>query len=115
MVWGTGTPVREFLYVDDLAVACLHLMQTYDGSQGIVNVGTGAGVTIAELAEIIKNVVGFQGCIVFDTTKPDGTPVKVNDNTRLQRLGFCPPTSLQEGLEKTYRWYLAEGAGTIGR
>ena len=111
VVWGTGKPVREFLYVDDLAAACLHLMRTYDGSQGIVNVGTGTGVTIAELAGIIQKVVGYEGELVFDLSKPDGTPVKVNDNSRLRSLGFIPPTSLQEGLEKTYCWYLTEGPG----
>ena len=111
VIWGTGSPVREFLHVDDLAAACLHLMQTYDGSQGIVNVGTGSGVTIAELAGMIKKVVGFEGKLVFDTTKPDGTPVKINDNTRLRNLGFSPKISLPEGLERTYRWYVTAGPG----
>jgi GDP-L-fucose synthase len=108
VVWGTGSPVREFLHVDDLAAACLHLMQTYDGAQGIVNVGTGTGVTIAELAELIKQVVGYQGELVFDTSKPDGTPVKINDNSRLRSLGWEPTISLPEGLERTYRWYVKE-------
>lgn len=110
-VWGTGTPVREFLHVDDLAEACLFLMQNYDGSQGIVNVGTGTGVTIAELAKQIQQIVGYSGELVFDTTKPDGTPVKINDNTRLRRLGWQPHISLQQGLQRTYRWYLTEGPG----
>ena len=110
-VWGTGSPVREFLHVDDLAAACLHLMRTYDGSQGIVNVGTGSGVTIAELATLIKQVVGYQGEVVFDATKPDGTPVKINDNSRLRQLGWCPTITLREGLERTYRWYVTEGPG----
>ena len=113
VVWGTGSPVREFLHVDDLAAACLHLMQTYDGSQGIVNIGTGAGATIAELAGMIKKVVGFEGELVFDTTKPDGTPVKINDNTRLRNLGWSPTIPLQEGLERTYRWYVTEGPGQV--
>ena len=108
VVWGTGSPVREFLHVDDLAAACLHLMQTYDGAQGIVNVGTGAGITIAELAGLIKNVVGYPGELVFDTSKPDGTPVKINDNSRLRSLGWEPTISLREGLERTYRWYVTE-------
>lgn len=111
VVWGTGTPVREFLHVDDLAAACLHLMQTYDGAQGIVNVGTGSGVSIAELAGLIKNIVGYEGELAFDTSKPDGTPVKINDNTRLRNLGWSPSISLQEGLERTYRWYVTEGPG----
>ena len=111
VVWGTGTPVREFLHVDDLASACLHLMQTYDGAQGIVNVGTGVGVTIAELAELIKNVVGYEGGLVFDATKPDGMPFKVNDNSRLKKMGWTPTISLHEGLERTYRWYIEEGLG----
>ena len=111
VVWGTGSPVREFLHVDDLASACLHLMRTYDGSQGIVNVGTGSGVTIAELATLIKQVVGYQGEVVFDATRPDGTPVKINDNSRLRQLGWCPTISLREGLERTYRWYVTEGPG----
>lgn len=111
VIWGTGTPVREFLHVDDLASACLHLMRTYDGSQGIVNVGTGVGVTIAELAEMIQQVVGYRGELVFDVTKPDGTPVKVNDNSRLRSLGWQPTISLRQGLESVYRWYLTNGQG----
>ena len=86
-------------------------MQTYDGSQGIVNVGTGVGVTIAELAEMIQQVVGYRGELVFDVTKPDGTPVKVNDNSRLRSLGWQPTISLRQGLEKTYHWYITEGPG----
>ena len=113
VVWGTGAPVREFLHVDDLAAACLHLMQTYDGSQGIVNVGTGVGVTIAELAGLIQTVVGYAGELVFDTAKPDGTPVKVNDNSRLLGLGWAPEISLRQGLEKTYHWYITEGPGRL--
>lgn len=111
VVWGTGSPVREFLHVDDLASACLHLMRTYDGSQGIVNIGTGSGVTIAALAGMIKEVVGFEGTVVFDNDKPDGTPMKINDNTRLRNLGWRPTIALQEGLAHTYRWYVTEGPG----
>lgn len=110
-IWGTGFPVREFLHVDDLASACFHLMQTYNGEQGIINVGTGFGVRISELALLIKQVVGFEGEFVFDTSKPDGTPVKINDNSRLRSLGWSPTISLQEGLERTYRWYVTEGPG----
>ena len=111
VVWGSGTPVREFLHVDDLAAACLHLMQSYDASQGIVNIGTGQGVTIAELAGLVKEVVGFEGEMVFDATKPDGTPVKINDNSRLKQLGWEASISLKEGLQRTYQWYLTEGPG----
>ena len=111
VVWGTGSPVREFLHVDDLASACLHLVQTYDGAQGIVNVGTGAGVSIAELAKLIQQVVGYEGEIVFDSSKPDGTPVKINDNSKLRRLGWAPTISLSEGLVRTYRWYVTAGPG----
>ena len=111
VVWGTGSPIREFLHVDDLASACLHLVQTYDGAQGIVNVGTGAGVSIAELAKLIQQVVGYEGEIVFDSSKPDGTPVKINDNSKLRRLGWAPTISLPEGLARTYRWYVTAGPG----
>lgn len=111
VVWGSGTPVREFLHVDDLAAACLHLVHTYDASQGIVNIGTGQGVTIAELAGLVKEVVGYEGEMVFDATKPDGTPVKINDNSRLKQLGWEASISLKEGLQRTYQWYLTEGPG----
>lgn len=111
VVWGTGSPVREFLHVDDLASACLHLVQSYDGAQGIVNVGTGSGVSIAELAKLIQQVVGYEGEIVFDSSKPDGTPVKINDNSKLRRLGWAPTISLPEGLARTYRWYVTAGPG----
>lgn len=105
-VWGTGTPVREFLHVTDLAQACIYLMGNYSGS-GIVNIGTGQGITIKELALLIKKVVGYSGDIVFDTAKPDGTPVKVTDISRIKSLGWSPKISLEAGLEMTYRWYLA--------
>ena len=111
VVWGTGSPIREFLHVDDLASACLHLVQSYDGAQGIVNVGTGAGVSIAELAKLIQQVVGYEGEIIFDSSKPDGTPVKINDNSKLRRLGWAPTISLSEGLARTYRWYVTAGPG----
>ncbi len=111
VVWGSGTPVREFLHVDDLAAACLHLMKSYDASQGIVNIGTGQGVTIAELAGLVKEVVGYEGEMFFDVTKPDGTPVKINDNSRLKQLGWEASISLKEGLQRTYQWYLTEGPG----
>jgi GDP-L-fucose synthase len=103
-VWGTGTPVREFLFVDDLAEACVYLLNTYDDGK-IVNIGTGIGNTIQELAEKIGEVVGYQGKIVFDASKPDGTPVKINDVTYLNSLGWKAKTDLMHGLKKTYEWY----------
>jgi GDP-L-fucose synthase len=101
VVWGTGTPMREFLYVDDLADACVHLMrQGYDGP--LVNIGTGTDVTIRELAETVMDIVGFQGRIVFDTSKPDGTPRKLLDVSRLADLGWRAKTSLREGIRMAY-------------
>jgi GDP-L-fucose synthase len=106
-LWGTGTPRREFLYVDDLAAACLHLMHTYNEPE-IVNIGTGEDVTIKELAETIRDVVGYAGTIEWDTTKPDGTPRKLLDVSKLHSLGFHHQTSLEEGIKKTYEWYLSQ-------
>lgn len=103
-LWGTGVAMREFLHVDDLAEACLFLMQNYDDSS-IVNVGTGEDVTIKELAEKIKKVVGYEGEIVWDTTKPDGTPRKLLDVSKLNKLGWKHTTSLDEGVTSTYRWF----------
>lgn len=103
-IWGTGTPIREFLYVDDLAEACVYLMNTYEDSK-IVNIGTGVGVTIRELAESIKEVVGYTGGLVFDSTKPDGTPVKINDVSYLNSLGWQAKVDLMDGIRKTYEWY----------
>jgi GDP-L-fucose synthase len=107
VVWGTGTPLREFLYVDDLARACLFLMETYDvtgapGGGEIVNVGSGIEVSIRTLAEMIKKVVEFKGELVFDTTKPDGTPRKLLDVSRLHRMGWRHKVELEEGLRRTY-------------
>lgn len=104
VVWGTGTPIREFLYVDDLAEACIYLMNNYNDDK-IVNIGTGVGVTIRELAESIAKVVGYEGKIVFDTSKPDGTPIKINDVSYLNSLGWQAKTDLLSGIEKTYNWY----------
>ena len=104
-IWGTGTPRREFLYVDDLAAACLFLMQQYD-DEPIVNVGTGQDLTIAELAQLIAAVVGFTGQIEYDSTKPDGTPVKLLDVSKMSDLGWQAKTSLKIGVEKTFEWYL---------
>ncbi|MGC3982225.1 MAG: GDP-L-fucose synthase [Steroidobacteraceae bacterium] len=104
-VWGTGTPRREFLHVDDLADACVFLMRNYENEQ-LVNVGWGQDVTIAELAQTIQRVVGFNGRLSFDSTKPDGTPRKLLDTTRLSSLGWQPRITLEEGIRTTYAWYL---------
>jgi GDP-L-fucose synthase len=104
-IWGTGTPKREFLYVDDLADACIHLMLSYNDSE-IVNIGTGQDVTIAELAIGIKNIVGFEGDIYFNPEMPDGTPRKLLDVSKLKELGWEYKTSLREGIKKTYKDYV---------
>lgn len=104
-IWGSGTPLREFMYVDDLADACLHLMLHYNEKQ-FVNLGTGEEVTIKELANTVKDVVGFEGEIRFDTTKPDGTPRKLMDNSKLHAMGWAHKTSLREGLAHAYRFFL---------
>ena len=107
VVWGTGTPRREFLYVDDLADACVHLMQrNYDGP--LVNIGTGEDVTIRELAETVMQAVGFNGRIVFDSSKPDGTPQKLLDVSRLGALGWCYSTGLRKGIASAYADYLGQ-------
>lgn len=104
-VWGTGAPRREFLYVDDLADACLYLMNNYDGDD-IINVGVGRDQSIRELAEMVGDVVGFEGDLRFDPTKPDGTPLKLLDVSKLTTLGWQADTPLAEGIKKAYQWYL---------
>lgn len=104
-LWGTGTPRREFLHVDDLAAAIVYLMQTYDGSE-IVNIGTGEDVTIKELAELVRKEVGYEGEIAWDTTKPDGTPRKWLDVSKLHALGWKHGIALQEGIRGTYSWFI---------
>jgi len=104
-VWGTGSPKREFLYSDDLADACVYLMNNYVGNE-IVNVGVGEDISIKELAQKVKEVVGYEGEIQFDTSKPDGTPRKLVDVTKLNSLGWKANTSLENGLEKAYQWFL---------
>ena len=104
-VWGTGTPRREFLHVDDLADACLFLMQRYDESSWI-NVGCGRDQTIAELARTIARAVGFSGNLYFDSSKPDGTPRKLLDTSRLTALGWQPKIALERGISETYEWFL---------
>lgn len=104
-IWGTGTPMREFLYVDDLADACCHLMLNYNSSE-VVNIGTGIDITIKDLALTIKEVVGFRGDIYFNTDMPDGTPRKLLDVSKLKGLGWKYKISLREGIEKTYKDYV---------
>ncbi len=104
-VWGSGAPMREFLYVDDLASACLYLMETYN-EPDIINIGTGEDVTIRELAETMKSVVGYTGTLEWDTSKPDGTPRKLLDVSKLHSLGWKHTTDLTDGLKKTYDWFL---------
>jgi len=106
-VWGSGTPRREFLFVDDLADALCFLMERYDSPE-IINVGWGEDVTIAELAQLIGDVVGFRGTLAFDRSKPDGTPRKLLDVGKITALGWQPRTRLRDGIRKTYDWYLAK-------
>jgi len=112
-VGGTGAPRREFLYVDDLADACVFLLGRYSGDLH-VNVGCGEDLTIAELARTVREVVGYRGELAFDASKPDGTPRKLLDTGKLAALGWCPKTALRDGLERTYRWFLANHAGARG-
>jgi GDP-L-fucose synthase len=104
-IWGSGTPRRELLYVDDLADACLHLMECYDSDE-IINVGTGEDISIVELAELVKGVVQYTGGIDFDASKPDGTARKLLDVNRLNATGWRYRTNLRTGIENTYRWFL---------
>ncbi len=110
-LWGTGSPKREFLHVDDLADAAIFLMETYDSPE-IVNVGTGEDLTIRELAETIRDVTGYEGAIVFDSSKPDGTPRKLLDVSRLDALGWKSRIPLLEGIRSTYSWYLERNRGS---
>jgi GDP-L-fucose synthase len=105
-IWGTGTPRREFLHVDDLADACLFLMDCYDASE-IINVGVGKDLTILELAQVIARVVGFKGDLHFDSDKPDGTPNKLLDASKLMALGWRTRIPMGEGIKNTYEWYVS--------
>jgi len=107
VVWGTGTPRREFLYVDDMADACVHLMKTYSAA-GMVNIGVGEDISIAEFARLVADAVGYAGMIRFDTTRPDGTPQKLLDVSRLTALGWRARTSLKDGIKLAYQAYLSE-------
>jgi len=112
VVWGTGTPRREFLYVDDMADACVHLMKTYS-SADMVNIGIGEDITIAQFARLVARAVGYAGTISFDTSRPDGTPQKLLDVSRLANLGWRARISLEEGIGRAYRAYLAEHAAAV--
>jgi len=103
-VWGTGTPRREFLHVDDLADALVFLMQNYDAEE-IINVGTGKDLTIRELCEMVREAVGYQGAMIFDASMPDGTPRKLLDVSRLRSMGWNPKISLRDGIRNTYSWF----------
>lgn len=107
VMWGTGSPMREFLHVDDLADACIHLMNNYEGNE-IINIGTGEDIAIKNLSLLIKETVGYDGEIINDTTKPDGTPRKLLDVSKLHSLGWHHKVSLEEGLKKTYDWFLKD-------
>ena len=114
VVWGTGTPRREFLYVDDLADACIHLMKTYSSDE-LVNIGTGEDITIAEFARVVAATVGYTGEISFDTSRPDGTPRKLLDVSRLAKLGWRARTSLEDGIKLAYQAYLSTSRRRIVR
>src|SRR5678815_1366462 len=108
VVWGSGQPRREFLHVDDLASACLFLLQNYDSAE-IINIGTGTDLTIRELAELICEVVGFRGGLTWDKSKPDGTPRKLLDISKIESLGWKATIPLREGIARTYDWFKAPG------
>jgi len=110
-IWGTGKPRREFLHVDDLARAAAFLMDAYDSPE-IINVGTGEDLSIRELAEMVCRVIGFQGRIVYDSSRPDGTPRKLLDVSRLKALGWKPSIALEEGVRQTWQWYLEHALAT---
>lgn len=108
VVWGTGSPLRELIDADDLADACVFLLRCYDGG-GMINVGSSEEISIRDLAFLIKSIVGFEGRVEFDTSRPDGTPRKIMDNTRLMALGWRPTVSIEAGLKKMYAWFLTSG------
>lgn len=113
IIWGTGTPRREFLHVDDCAEACVFLMNGYSGKE-IVNIGVGKDISIAELADRVRRIVGYEGKLVFDTGKPDGTPRKLLDTSRLNTLGWQAKITLEDGVRATYDWYLEHVSGAAG-
>lgn len=105
VVWGSGKPLREFLYSEDMADACIYLMENYEGND-FFNIGTGKEITIKGLAEMIKKVIGYEGRLVFDSSKPDGTPRKLLDVKRLEEAGWTYKTEIREGIEKVYKWFV---------
>ncbi len=105
VLWGTGTPSREFCYVDDCADACLFLMENYNDKE-IINIGVGEDITIRDLAELVKQVIGYDGDVTLDITKPDGTPRKLVDVTKINALGWKASTELKDGIDQTYQWYV---------
>jgi GDP-L-fucose synthase len=113
VVWGSGNPRREFLHVDDLAAACLFLLEKYDSPE-IINIGTGVDLTIRQLAELICDVVGFDGELTFDPSKPDGTPRKLLDISKITSLGWSPTIPLREGIARTYEWLRTSGRALSG-
>src|SRR5437588_9779260 len=116
VIWGTGAPRREFMHVDDMADACVHLMRVYEDPT-IMNIGVGEDIRIRELAELIARIVGYSGSIVYDETKPDGTPRKLLDISRLKSQGWAPRIPLEEGIRRTYQWYVntvTERADPVG-
>ena len=110
VIWGTGKPLREFMHVDDMADACVYLMEKYntDGIGEFVNIGVGKDITIGELSEVIKEIVGFEGTVRKDLSKPDGTPQKLLDITKLSSLGWKAKISLRDGIKQTYEWYQSQ-------
>jgi GDP-L-fucose synthase len=112
-VWGTGTPKREFLHVDDLADACVFLMENYDSPE-IINVGTGVDLSIRELAYLIKKEIGYEGEIVFDSDYPDGTPKKQLDTTKINGLGWSPKIALEDGIHRVCKDFVNESRGMAG-
>lgn len=104
IVWGTGSPRREFLHVDDLADACVFLMDNYNGS-AMINVGSGEDLSIGELAQVISDIIGFKGRVIFDESKTDGAPRKLLDISKIKKLGWSPKINLKEGIRQTYQWY----------
>lgn len=113
IAWGTGAPRREFLHVDDLAEACLFLMQTYNDSE-IINIGTGVDIRIKDFAELVRSIVGYEGNIEWDRTRPDGTPQKLLDVTKINQLGWRARISLEEGITSTFNWYITHLADALG-
>ena len=107
-VWGTGLPQREFIYAEDMADACIFIMNNYKGRSPI-NIGSGSLMRICELAEEIKSITGYLGELIYDTTRPDGMPLKALDSEELKRLGWMPNISVREGLKETYKWFLESG------